>query len=60
MLCFDHVACCFDRGNEMADIMYNMNYMKVLEWSRALLLNPARLGGSTRDPVDPVAGPVWV
>jgi hypothetical protein len=25
-----------------------------------LLLNPARPGGSTRDPVDPVAGPVRV
>ena len=60
MLCFDHVACCFDRGNERADIMYNMNYMKVLEWSRALLLNPARPCGSTWDPVDPVAGPVRV
>ena len=37
MLCFDHVACCFDRGNERADIMYNMNYMKVLEWLRVYL-----------------------
>ena len=29
-------------------------------WLKPLLLNPARPGGSTRDPVDPVAGPVRV
>ena len=31
MLCFDHITCYLDRGNERANIEYNMNYMKVLE-----------------------------
>ena len=31
MLCFDLVTCSLNRGNEMADIEYNMNYIKVLE-----------------------------
>jgi len=34
MLCFDLVTCYLNWGNERADIEYNMNYMKVLEWSK--------------------------
>jgi hypothetical protein len=30
MLCFDLVACYLNRGNEEADIGYNINYMKIL------------------------------
>jgi hypothetical protein len=34
MLCFDLVICYLNWGNERADIGYNINYMKVLEWSK--------------------------
>jgi hypothetical protein len=31
---FDLVTCYHNRGNEKANIGYNMNYMNVFEWSR--------------------------
>ena len=31
MLYFDLIICYLDQGNEIIDIGYNMNYMKVLE-----------------------------
>jgi len=31
---FDHVTWYLNRGNEWVDIGYNINYMKILEWSR--------------------------
>ena len=31
MLCFDLITCYLNRGNEGADIEYNMNYINVLE-----------------------------
>jgi hypothetical protein len=34
ILYFDLVTCYLNRGNERADIGYNMNYMKVFEWLR--------------------------
>ena len=34
MLYFDHVTYYLNQGNEEANIMYNMNYMKVFEQSR--------------------------
>ena len=39
---------------------YHISKKKIVEFIKAQLLNPARPGGSTRDPVDPVAGPVRV
>jgi hypothetical protein len=34
MLCFNHVVCYLNWGNEGADIGYIMNYIKVFEWSK--------------------------
>ena len=31
MLCFDPDTCYLNRGNKRADIVYNINYMKILE-----------------------------
>ena len=31
MLFFDPITCYFNRGNERADIDYNINYMEVLQ-----------------------------
>jgi hypothetical protein len=33
MLYFDPVTCYLHGDNENADIRYNMNYKKILEWS---------------------------
>jgi hypothetical protein len=33
MLCFDPVTCYLNLDDKIADIEYNINYMKVLEWS---------------------------
>jgi len=34
MLYFDHIICYLNQGNKGADIMYDMSYMKALEWLR--------------------------
>ena len=39
MLYFDHVTCYLYWGNGGVDIGYNMNYIKVLKWSRDNLLS---------------------
>ena len=31
MLCFDVITCYLNQGDEMTDIGYNMNYMKIFE-----------------------------
>jgi len=31
MLCFDPITCYLNKDNEMTDVRYNMNYIKVLE-----------------------------
>jgi hypothetical protein len=33
VLCFDHITYYLGKGNKLMDIGYNINYMKVLEWS---------------------------